>query len=780
MRLRAPRGALSAAAVRLWDDRVNQEQLLPMQRANSTGADEWWELSLPPAPWTTVWYYFFVLSPSPACGGGTRYYVDDDPARAGGGPGVLIERYDDWRSFQITVYDPGVLAPDWAKRAVVYQVFPDRFRDGDARNNPGPRSLYGRPSLFRSGGTDWNTPLCDPRGTGPGACPGAFGENFYGGDLAGITAAIQDGYFNSLGVTALYLNPIHEARSNHRYDAVDLSALDPALGTWDDWDDLVAAANARGLALLLDGVFNHVSAASPYFDRASEHAALGACEDAASPYRSWFVMPGRERVAQDGGEAARCAGGVSYESFGGYAHLPRLNPASAGVRSLIFGWPGGAALSWLGRGASGFRLDAAGDLDPGVTGDPANSFWEDFRRAVHEHPGPSGRAPWLVGESWGDAAPWLLGAEWDGFTNYRVRGALLGWGASGCAGEGCAGNAFSDNDNHARSHEGPIAPLSPSGLHQRLLSLWEDTPREALYASLNLLGTHDTNRLFSLLRLTHRGDAGAAREALRGLWLFLFSYPGAPMIYYGDELALDAPGVWHGGSYEDDPYNRAPFPWGAPVDEEMIGALRWAASVRQGYRALQDGEIDHGAILDDARGLYGFWRRATSGDALVLLNRGAATTARVVTALPEGATLLDAARGVSYLVRDGAVEVEVPPGATLLLEPRGRDVPVAPVVSREDSAGMARLSWDPVYQDEAGAPELAIAYEIHRGPPGFRPSAKSLRATIGLPAAPGALGPRLVWSDSDVAPGASYAVIARTATGATSAPGVAVLRTSPR
>jgi glycosidase len=769
LRLRTPKDALESVRLRLWDDRSNQERYLSLSQLETASEEapfSWWSVTLPPAPWPTVLYYFFELRPRQGCGNALRYYTDDDTARTGGGRGVLLQKYDDWRSYQVTVYDPAFAVPAWATRATVYQIFPDRFRDGDASNNPRDRVVYGQKSLFRSGTEDWLAPLCDPRGQGAGACPGKFGENFYGGDLRGITEAIKRGYFSSLGVTVLYFNPIQRSPSNHHYDPLDFYDIDPSLGTLADWEELVRAAKERGIALVLDAVYNHVSSASPYFDRAHESPSLGACEDENSPYRDWFTFPGRTSPAREFGKDVFCAGGQSYDTFGGFSHLPKLNPASSGVRELLFQRKDSASLVWLARGASGFRLDAAGDLDPGPTGDPANDFWENFRATLKQN--STAREPWIIGETWGDGAPWLLGAEWDGFTNYRTRAMLLGFGATACSeGPGCEGGAFSDNDDNANSYAGPIRALVPSALHLRLLSQWEDTPAPGLLASMNLLGTHDTQRIATLLRLTNRDSAEKAQRRLAMLWLLFCALPGAPTVYYGDELALDAPGVWSGGVYEDDPYNRAPFPWEKAAPS--LSAWRRAMSLRLGYRALQDGETEYGLVIDDAQGVYGLARHAKTGSAWVLVNqseRGARV--RFAVARPEGSSVWEAISARRYTVENGTIDAEIAPeSGAVFVEESGRDEPAAPVVRATKAGSAVELSWAPVYQDSRGEPELALRYEVFRRERGRGPMTKM--AEITLPETPELVGPSLSWRDPNAAGRKhQYEVIAISATGAQS------------
>ncbi len=172
--------------------------------------------------------------------------------------------------------------------------------------------------------------------------------------------------------------------------------------------------------------------------------------------------------------------------------------------------------------------------------------------------------PVILGEEWGDASAWLLGNEWDGAMNYRLRSAALDWLFTGCTGNGCTdGTKFQDNDSNDNSSSGSISALTPSQFNARLRSIQEDYPPAAFKAMMNIGDSHDTNRLRFLLKKINSDDDAAALKRLKEYWLFNMTYAGAPTIYYGDEMAVQADGVWDGSNstWQDDPYNRAPFPW---------------------------------------------------------------------------------------------------------------------------------------------------------------------------------------------------------------------------
>lgn len=591
LRFRTCRDDVGSASIRVWDDRTNTETISALTiDSNGTvsgiGDVTYWKIDLTIPAQATILYYVF----SATDGAATAYYRDDDLKFYGGGYGVAegsqTVAYDN--SYQLTVYDPGFSVPAWMQRGVAYQVFPDRFRDGDSANNPAAgRFFYGANSaIVRSNQADWNSTVCDPRGAATPACADHYSDNFYGGDLAGVIQKIKDGYFDNLGVSVLYLNPIFRSPSNHKYDTADYMAIDPDFGTLAEFQALAAAAQAHGIKLILDGVFNHTSSDSKYFDRYSRFDAAGnansgndgsgACEATGATFRGWFYFSDAFTISNpgmDGSSYALCApvntstNQTQYEAWYGYSSLPKLQANSTAVRSLI--WSNGLSSVgpyWTQQGAAGWRFDVGGDVDPGLVNDPTNDYWEGFRGAVR-NAGVTGKSDTLLlGEEWGDASAWLLGNEWDSVMNYRFRSALLSWLFTGCSGNGCTNPGtssayFQDNDSNSGSSSGAISYIPPSRFNARLRSIAEDYPPMALKAMMNLEGSHDTNRVRFLLKKINNDSDYSAVQRMKEWWLFAFTYPGAPTLYYGDEIGLNHDGVWSSGKYEDDPYNRAPFPW---------------------------------------------------------------------------------------------------------------------------------------------------------------------------------------------------------------------------
>ncbi|MDP8904987.1 MAG: alpha-amylase family glycosyl hydrolase [Chloroflexota bacterium] len=609
LRLRAASGDLTAARVRLWNDRTNVQSIVSMTLAADDGTHEWWEATVPASSDPTIYWYRFI-----AIDGTATAYYEDDSTRTGGWGETTGSSADN--SWQLTVYDGTFTTPDWVKNAVIYQIFADRFRDGNPANNPPAGQFFYNeaPTVFRSGGSDWNTPICDPRNgaLSTANCPGVYSQNFYGGDLQGIIDKLD--YLQDLGVTALYLNPIFESPSNHKYDTTDFTVIDPDFGDQAKFQELASALHGRDMHLILDGVFNHSSSDSIYFDRYGRHDFVGACESEGSPYRDWYyfspVAPGTGKcVADDGTPAA-----ANYEAWFGFDSLPKLRASNTEVRDFFYAGGGNAIGPYWLTWADGWRLDVAGDVDPGVTNDPGNDYWEGFREAVRA----ANSDAYIVGEEWGNATPWTLGQEWDATMNYQLSSALLSF---------YRDEAFVDNDHNNSSSAGVLAPVTPEQFAERVLNLRERYPPEAFAAMMNLLGSHDTNR--PLFMLDHNADQNSralyedanydwsdAITRLKGVVVLQGTLPGAPTIYYGDEVGLVAPPTYDGSSWQDDPYNRVPYPWLDETGTPFYSHLQTStgqAQLLDHYKAVFAARNDHPALrTGDLRFLS-----AGSGDALV-------------------------------------------------------------------------------------------------------------------------------------------------------------------
>ncbi|OFZ22158.1 MAG: hypothetical protein A2X94_08885 [Bdellovibrionales bacterium GWB1_55_8] len=655
--------------LRVWNAVERRETWVAFQREASSNVEvatrirqddqalgpvEFWSVDLPIPAKPTLLYYFFDVTDH----GLTRYYVDDGLLAQRGGWGRFSPNWDDLNTYQITVYDRAFRTPDWLKGALVYQILPDRFRNGDRSNDPetGSGFIFGKKIRKLS----WNQPLCDPRGP---ECPRESDSQFYGGDLQGVIDRLD--YLRDLGVSAIYMNPIFLSSTNHRYDTQDWFGIDPELGTMETFTRLARESKARGIHLILDGVFNHGSADSPYFDVFHRWPGTGACEATDSQFRSWFHFPHFQHKPVDHskpGTSYYCAGPdgtlTTYESWWGYFEHPVFNMAAPEIRNYFYG--GGrdsVAPWWIRAGSSGWRLDVGGDIDQGASS-PQNQFWEEFRATVKKIDSQAA----IVGEEWGNASAWFLGREWDSAMNYRFRAGLLNWLSDGCApGNGCSNGVFEDDDNNAASASGPIIPSNESQFDHHLKSIQQDYPSEVWHAMLNLLGSHDTQRVLFILKKISQGDERVARAKLRFASLFQLTFPGAPMVYYGDEAGVNSAGGWYGGRWTDDPYCRAVYPWedeGLKPDQELIRNYAKLGKIRRSSNALSAGKYET-LLTDNARRIFAFRRFHGSEQAWVFLNRGKSKSAvriEVGNRLAQGTVLRDVLNGGTAVVRDGYLE----------------------------------------------------------------------------------------------------------------------------
>lgn len=705
LRFRSFANDLTAVKLRVWDDRADMPFVYPMQIVASDIAYDYWEYVIPPQSMPTVlWYRFIAVD-----GTDTDYYEDDIIAGVyrgykEGGPGQAFDESPDY-SFQLTVYDPAYRTPDWMKNAVVYQIFPDRFRDDDNANNvvSGTHFFYGN-SMGGITYTTWNNQVIDPRNPA-GPYYNRYSEDFYGGDLQGITARLD--YLQSMGVTALYLNPIFLSPSNHKYDTTNFEQVDAHLGGNQALAELLAAAQARGMHVILDGVFNHSSSDSIYFDKYSRYPTVGAYESQASPYYDWYTF---NNWPDD------------YQSWWGYDTLPVLRSANPAVRSYFYSGTNPIGVRWVMSGTAGWRMDVGGDIDPGLTRNPANDYWEGFRAAVKR----ANPQAVIIGEEWGDATPWLLGNEWDAVMNYRFRSALLSF---------MRNRHYEDNDNNSGSSGGVLDPIKPSQLDAWLRSIQEDYPPQAWQAMMNLMGSHDTNRLRFVLSKAQKADsshdpydptADLSPDEVdvyqKLLAVLQFTLPGAPTVYYGDEVGLDSPGRWYNNKWEDDPYNRVPFPWDdTPGDysqrAEVAARYTLLGQTRAAHPALRTGSFDT-LLTDDSRMVYVYGRKWISGTlsdaAVIVINRDVATHTIVVNVnnyLGEGVVLNDVLdSGQPYTVTAGYITVaDLAPMEGALLVLAGGDVtPPPPPMNLTAAAGQSQvvLTWDAVTD--------AASYNVYR------------------------------------------------------------------
>jgi glycosidase len=681
LRLRTFHGDVTSVRARVFDVDANEQRLLPLHVAASdvscyqaglaSKTCDFWEVELPNAQANNLWYRFVVSD-----GPDTDYYADDTAALDGGLGATTDDQVD--RSFALTVSEPGFRAPGWARDAVIYQIFPDRFRNADTKNDPPVGTIrYGSIATTRKAWGALPEGYCRnyagvPCGEGP------MGRDYFGGDLKGVRQKLD--YLKELGVTAIYFNPIFEANSNHRYDTADYTQVDPWLGDLKEFDQLVTQARERGIRVILDGVFNHMSSDSAQFDRYHRFATAGACESLGSPFRSWFEFSTQN---------VPCGVG-DYTGWFGFDSIPVLAKSNPAVQEAFRG----IARLWLDRGAGGWRMD--------VSGDPSfpDGYWEAFRQTVK-----SARPDALtVSETWGKDTTllrMLRGDRLDTTMNYRLRDAVVGL----LAPQAFDSKGFPDSGR----------AISPSEFASRLSSIREDYADAAYFSAMNLLDSHDTERLLWTLtpgvetRAAKEQDAGNVangKRRLRLASLLQFSVAGAPTVYYGDEVGVTG---------DDDPDDRRTMPWpdtGGARDGSLLEHYKALTALRRGTAALRDGSFDV-LLADDDAGTVAIGRKTASQAAIVVVNRS--ESARTVTVplagfVPAG-TPFSQALAVGSASTSGST-VSLGPLSAAVLVARGVDLdaPAAPAGLRvtAEGNGTVSLAWGGV----AGA----AGYDVYRSP----------------------------------------------------------------
>lgn len=364
--------------------------------------------------------------------------------------------------------------PEWVQDAVFYQIFPDRFCNGDPANDP----LEVRP---------WDE------------CP--HSNSYFGGDLLGVLEKLD--YLQELGITALYLTPIFEAPSNHKYDTEDYFQVDPTFGGNQALRELVEELHRRGIRIILDGVFNHCGETHPFFQDVIRQGRR-------SPYWDWFTISGDrpEKIPE-----------LNYAAWAGAPSLPEWNHCNPKVREYLLA----VVRHWLREyGIDGWRLDTVEYLPP------------DFVREVYQATKQENPDAYLLGEVMGVATSWFKYGALDGVMHYKLWEALVHFFAEGA--------------------------WDAQKFASFVQAMWRSYPLENNFSCYTLLGSHDKPRFLTLCR-------GDKRRLILAV-AFLFAFPGAPAIYYGDEIGMEG---------EEDPDCRRTFPW----DES-----RWDAELRETFRTM--------------------------------------------------------------------------------------------------------------------------------------------------------------------------------------------------
>lgn len=463
--------------------------------------------------------------------------------------------------FQQTVYEKDFKTPDFLKGGLIYQIFPDRFYSSKTPKKNVPESR-----VMRKWGEEpyWQESQMN----------GIWNNDYFGGDLKGVEEKLE--YLSGLGVSCIYLNPIFEAHSNHRYDTADYEKIDSLLGDESDLESLCKKAHGLGISVILDGVFSHTGCDSKYFNMYNRYNTVGAYNSKSSPYFSWYKFTDYPN---------------GYKSWWGIKLLPEVSEEDEGYREYICG-KNGILRRWLRLGISGWRLDVADEL-PDV-------FLDDLRKAVKEE----NENAVIIGEVWEDATNkfaygerrrYLLGEQLDSVMNYPFADAILNYVKFGNA------QAFMSG----------------------IMSIVENYPPCVVNVLMNHIGTHDTER--AITRLAGESAEGKDRawqhshnqlsdyDYLKGISmmklasLIQYTLPGVPSLYYGDEAGMQG---------MKDPFNRACFPWDN-INKELYKWYKRLGEIRRGCKAFKEGSFEP---LYAADGAIAYVRRSEENSVLTAVN----------------------------------------------------------------------------------------------------------------------------------------------------------------
>lgn len=469
------------------------------------------------------------------------------------------ELTDSPQGFQLTVYADYFTSPSWLNGGIIYQIFPDRFCVGD------------KDKFIEDGKLmhlDWeDTPVFKPNENGQ-----VVNNDFFGGDIKGIISKLD--YLKELNVSAIYLNPIFKAFSNHRYDTGDYMQIDPMLGTEEDLKELIEKAQEKDIKIILDGVFNHTGDDSLYFNKYGNYSSVGAYQSENSPFKSWYKFINYPK---------------EYESWWGISVLPAVNKTS-GYVDFITG-ENGVIDKYTKMGIGGWRLDVVDELP--------DAFVKKIRLAAKK----ANKNAIVIGEVWEDATnkisygarrEYFIGDELDSVMNYPLKDAVIDY----------------------------VLNRDCKKLSFVIKEQIDHYPNQSLNLLMNILATHDTFRLLSALgdtsvagktkdemsRIFMSGqEYERAKNRLKTAVLLQYTLYGVPSVYYGDEAGMQG---------YTDPLNRKTYPWGKE-DKDILDFYKRMGEIRRANSAFCNGELK---IICETEGLFGFTRANERSEVAVIVN----------------------------------------------------------------------------------------------------------------------------------------------------------------
>ena len=644
LRFRTFHNDVTSVKIRLYDTAVGREDRQPMTKVASdvdcydaaltTGGStcDFWAYTVTPTALSTIYYRFIVQD-----GTSTAYYADT--TNRYDGLGVATSNEQD-TGFRLNVVSAEFQVIPWMRDGVMYQIFPDRFRNGNKKND----AKATEPRYNYPNGTNpkddqilvkkWNE---FPEGycrayTNPATpcAESAKGRDYFGGDLQGVIEKLD--YLQTLGITVIYFNPIFEAGSDHAYDTRDYKKIDHRFGNSQVFRTLVKQADKRGMKIVLDGVFNHLSSDSPFFDRYHHYSEVGACESPKSKYRSWFKF-----FPADATHPGTCAGddgtpnGSYYNGWAGFDSIPEIRKQDptdptkpfkpvadyfyAKGKQSVTGY-------WLSQGAAGWRFDVM--TDPSF---PA-AYWQQLRAEAKKIKPDAV----LIAEAWHwyDNLPLTHGDQADTAMGYRFRNAIFGL-------LGAVDNKGFDEETNPS--------LPPSTFATRMLSMREDYADATYYTFMNLMDSHDTKRVLWSMTPGNNNredkEFNAANVALGKARVNVatavqMTVPGTPSIYYGDEVSLTG---------DDDPDDRRPFPWktddkgnyvntkgdkyfDAQGDHTTFDITQKLIAIRKANPVLREGKLTF-LLTDDTNKTLAYAMRTNDALAIIVINRNE-TDAKII------------------------------------------------------------------------------------------------------------------------------------------------------
>lgn len=542
---RSPKGAVATdSSVRLAIDITDKELEIDTVKIHMWQAQSGTICKqLEAASWDKNHYYIDLTMPSEGCviwyyfvihtTDGNLFYYGNNDEQLGD---IGSDNKQEPKAFQITVFKHDAKTPDWFKQAVMYQIFPDRFyRSGDKIIEKDHALMH----------CDWNEPpmYCKDPDTKE-----IIYYDYFGGNIQGIKEKLA--YLKDLGISVIYFNPIFKSRGNHHYDTADYFQVDPIFGTNEEFAQLCRAADEMGIKIILDGVFSHTGSDSIYFNKYGKYDSVGAYQSKDSPYYEWYDF---KEYPQE------------YDCWWNFNTMPNVKETTPSYMDFIINDEHSVLNYWMEQGIIGWRMDVMDELP------------RQFARAFYRKLKDINKDAVMIGEVWEDASnkvsygverEYLCGYEMDSAMNYPLRKIMLDF---------------------------LLEKTNAEDTCRYIASQQENYPAENLYAMMNLLGSHDVERVLTLL-----GEAPScenvptsvqakykldkehltlAKQRLKLAIAWQMTMPGVPSIYYGDEVGVQG--------YRD-PYNRGTFPW-QHMDEDLHAYTKQMIALRQNLDVLQTG-----------------------------------------------------------------------------------------------------------------------------------------------------------------------------------------------